>query len=157
MLWTIDANTELLMPTLENTRHERFAQGIVKGLTVDAAYSAAGFKPHSGNASRLRGNERVRARIEELMTEAASAMVLSARWCVDELAKNHARAVAKGDLTSSNRALELIGRFFRAWTPEDTGDQQADHIPLAERLKTYTREREIAEANNVVPMTSRAS
>jgi hypothetical protein len=136
------------MPVLKNARHERFAQGVVQGLSADAAYAAAGYKPDRGNAARLTAKDSIRARVEELMMEAASATVLSARWCVDELAKNHARAVTKGDLANSNRALELIGRFFRAWTPEDTGDQQVDHIPLAERLKAYQRESEQESAIN---------
>ena len=130
------------MPVLKNARHERVAQGIAKGLTADAAYAAAEYKSDRGNAARLTAKDSIRRRVEELMIEAASATVLSARWCVDELAKNHGRAVAKGDLANSNRALELIGRFFRAWTPEDAGDQQADHIPLAERLNQYQRESE---------------
>jgi hypothetical protein len=128
------------MPILKNPRHEKFAQGVVKGLTADAAYAAAGYKPDRGNAARLTANDSVRARVEELMTEAARETVLSARWCIDELAKNHARAVAKGDLSNSNRALELIGRHFRAWAPEDAADATQDHIPLAERLKHYEKE-----------------
>lgn len=138
------------MPALKNARHERFAQGIVKGLTVDSAYEAAGFRPHSGNASRLRGNESVKARIEELLMQAAAQTVLTARWVIDQLAKNHARAVAKSDLTNSNRALELIGRHFGAWRPEDAADGAADHIPLAERLKHYQREAAIDDAGEKV-------
>lgn len=138
------------MPTLRNGRHERFAQGIVKGLTVDAAYTGAGFRPHRGNASRLRANESVKVRIEELMKEIAAQTVLSARWAIEELAKNHARAVAKNDLTSSNRALELIGRHFGAWRPEDSADATQNHIPLAERLKFYQREAAIDGAGEKV-------
>ena len=143
------------MPVLQNARHEKFAQGIVKGLTADAAYAAAGYNADRGHAARLAAKGSVSARVEELMTEVASETVLSARWCVDELAKNHARAVAKGDLANSNRAIELIGRFFRAWTPEDTGGQTADHIPLAERLKAYQREEAIEEAGEKIVRLSR--
>ena len=143
------------MPVLHNARHEKFAQGIVKGLTADAAYQAAGYKQSRPAASRLSTNVNVQARVEELQTAVASEAVLSARWCVDELAKNHARAVAKGDLTNSNRALELIGRFFRAWNPEDAGDQQADYIPWPERLAALEREEAIDQADDKVVRLSR--
>lgn len=143
------------MPALTNSRHEKFAQCVVSGLSADAAYGAAGYRPDRGHAARLAANGSVRARIEELMAEAAEQTVLSARWVIDELAKNHARAIAKGDLANSNRALELIGRYFRAWTPEDTVNAQADHIPLAERLKAYAREERLQNAGNSVVHLSR--
>lgn len=56
---------------LKNARHERFAQERAKGKSVDASYSAAGFKPHRGNAHRLSTNESVVARVTELQTRAA--------------------------------------------------------------------------------------
>ena len=54
------------MSALQNHRHELFAQGLVEGKTADQAYTNAGFKPGRNNASRLRANENVQARIKEL-------------------------------------------------------------------------------------------
>lgn len=54
------------MPALKNARHERFAQGLAKGLSAEEAYAAAGYKPNSGNAIRLKGNESILARVSEL-------------------------------------------------------------------------------------------
>jgi len=59
------------MGILKNIKHEKFAQGIVKGMTIDAAYVAAGYKPNDSNASRLNGNDRIRARVAELAEGAA--------------------------------------------------------------------------------------
>lgn len=63
---------------MSNGRHELFAQNLVKGETIDAAYAHAGFKAHSGNAARLSGNESVRRRVEELQAEVAKVVVVTA-------------------------------------------------------------------------------
>lgn len=73
--------------TLTNARHERFAQERVKGLSVDAAYIAAGFKPNRGNAARLNANESVLARIAELQGNAANRAEITAERVLRELAK----------------------------------------------------------------------
>ena len=58
------------MPELKNTRHERFAQGIAKGLSATAAYAAAGYKPSTAHASRLAVNGSIVERVCELTAPA---------------------------------------------------------------------------------------
>ena len=45
-----------------------------RGRRATAAYKAAGYKPHDGNAATLRGNKRVKARIAELQERGAKAV-----------------------------------------------------------------------------------
>lgn len=59
------------MSALENPKHERFAQLLAKGMTATEAYAEAGYKPHDSNAARLSGNDRVQARVAELLDRAA--------------------------------------------------------------------------------------
>ena len=59
------------MGILKNTKHEAFAQGIAKGMTLNAAYVEAGYKANRKNASRLKTNEDIKARVAELAHEAA--------------------------------------------------------------------------------------
>lgn len=59
------------MPALKNAKHERFAQGLAKGETADAAYENAGYKPNRGNATRLKANESVSQRVAEIQGKAA--------------------------------------------------------------------------------------
>lgn len=54
------------MPVLKNARHEKFAQELAKGKTADEAYQKAGFKPNRGNAARLKANESILKRVEEI-------------------------------------------------------------------------------------------
>jgi phage terminase small subunit len=71
------------MPALKNAKHEAFAQGLFKGLTVDKAYSEAGFKANRGNATRLKANENIQARLDELQSKASE----KAEWsAADRLA-----------------------------------------------------------------------
>jgi phage terminase small subunit len=59
------------MPTLKNIRHERFAQNVVSGLSLSAAYIAAGYKEPgaSANGTRLMATEAVSLRVAELRHE----------------------------------------------------------------------------------------
>jgi phage terminase small subunit len=50
------------MGPLSNRRHERFAQALAQGKTATEAYIFAGYKANDGNASRMKGNERISAR-----------------------------------------------------------------------------------------------
>jgi phage terminase small subunit len=59
------------MGILPNAKHEAFAQAIAKGMTQEAAYAEAGYKPHRGNAATLRANQSISDRVDELMAAAA--------------------------------------------------------------------------------------
>lgn len=59
------------MPVLTNARWERFAQELAKGKTADEAYQRAGFKANRGNATRLKANESVAARVDEILGKVA--------------------------------------------------------------------------------------
>lgn len=54
------------MPALSNARHERFAQALAAGKSADEAYKLAGYRPNRGNASRLKSDESIQARLAEL-------------------------------------------------------------------------------------------
>jgi hypothetical protein len=54
-----------------NSRQEKFAQNLAKGMTQQEAYAKAGYNEHAPNANRLRKNEKVEKRIDELRKRAA--------------------------------------------------------------------------------------
>lgn len=81
------------MPVLENARHERFIQNIVKGMTQRQAYKDA-FPDNNSNdktvdelASRLFNNIKVHTRYEELLEELEDKSIMSAKermkWLTD--------------------------------------------------------------------------
>lgn len=60
------------MPILKNPKHERFAQGLAKGVSQVEAYAEAGYKPNDGHAARLAGNGRIADRVAEIQAKAAA-------------------------------------------------------------------------------------
>ncbi len=61
------------MPTLQNLRHERFAQLRAKGYSLEEAYELAGFVRDSGHACRLARRPQVAGRIAELRLDIGQA------------------------------------------------------------------------------------
>ena len=54
------------MAVLENVKWENFAQGLAQGKSADQAYQDAGYSANRGNAVRLKTNESIIARVQEL-------------------------------------------------------------------------------------------
>lgn len=75
------------MAILTNPKHELFAQEVAKGATLERAYEKAGYQPSRKNAQRLRTNEGVSSRIEELLSQAAERAGVTIEAVVTELAK----------------------------------------------------------------------
>src|SRR4051794_3253803 len=84
------------MGPLRNQRHERFAQALAQGKTASEAYVLAGYKANDGNASRLKGNERILARVQEIAGRAAERAEVSLERTLRELA-----AIAFSDITKA--------------------------------------------------------
>lgn len=75
------------MPVLKNPKHELFAQQVAKGVALDDAYEAVGYARSSKNAARLRKNEVIQSRIEEILSHAAVIAQIEVAQVLDELAK----------------------------------------------------------------------
>jgi len=71
--------------TLANLRHERFAQALAQGKPATKAYVLAGYKANDGNASRMKGNERISARVQEIVGRAAERAEVSLEQVLREL------------------------------------------------------------------------
>lgn len=56
---------------LANTRHERFAQALAKGMSQVDAYEEAGYKPSRSAATRLAADVNIRERLAELQGRVA--------------------------------------------------------------------------------------
>jgi len=73
------------MSALPNPRHERFAQLLVRGVPIGAAYVQAGFASHWGSASRLRRKPYIQARVAELMDHDAALAVVGVASLTERL------------------------------------------------------------------------
>lgn len=101
------------MPVLANPKHELFAQELAKGLPASTAYVTAGYRAHDGNAARLSGNERVRARVDELQAAAASTVAVTVADIIRQLDEDRAFAKERGSaaamVSASLGKAKLLG------------------------------------------------
>jgi hypothetical protein len=97
------------VPVLDNPRHEAFAQALAKGNTQVEAYEIAGFKPNDANATRLTGNDRVRARVAELQSRAAAKTVVTLESLLAEAEEVRSKALADGQYAPAISAIKEKG------------------------------------------------
>ena len=84
------------MPTLRNPRHEAFAQELARGKTAVEAYELAGYAPGRFNASRLKTNDNICARLAELQGQAAERAVVTTESLIAEADRLMRRRTAAG-------------------------------------------------------------
>lgn len=60
------------MPVLDNPRHERFAQYLLKGKSAAEAYVMAGYRDNRHNAAALGREEHIKTRLQELQSAVAN-------------------------------------------------------------------------------------
>ena len=92
------------MPTLPNPRHELFAQALARGENATKAYQSAGFKGSRANASRLRADSNVAARVLEICEAGARTAEISVASLLQELEQARAQATTLGQLSAAVRA-----------------------------------------------------
>lgn len=98
------------MPVLDNSRHEKFAQGLAQGKSAADAYTAAGYNGDRTAASRLSTNVNVQSRVSELKERAATSVSLTKEWVLERLIANVKAGQENDDLSPANKALELLGK-----------------------------------------------
>jgi hypothetical protein len=99
------------MEPLRNPRHEKFVQCLFQGMSANRAYAEAGYSPHDGNCIRLRGNERVKARLNELQAEAAKSAKITIESICEELSEATAVAKSKGQAQAMVSASALRAKL----------------------------------------------
>jgi hypothetical protein len=81
------------MGEIQNSRHERFAQELAAGNPADAAYKAAGYQKHRGNAARLSANEHVKDRVREIQSIGAERAAVTVQSLIDEAEQARIKAM----------------------------------------------------------------
>ena len=111
------------MSALRNQRRECFAQGLARGMSTAQAYREAGYVDNRRNASALKTNKDIIARVLELQKEKQDRFILTRQCVLDGLLENIEKAlgrrpvrigeegklvyVYRGDV--ANNALKLAG------------------------------------------------
>jgi hypothetical protein len=119
------------MPVLRNPRHERFAQLVASGIAANAEFTQVGYKGPQ-NSPRLRRNELVAKRIEELQARnerKAEMAALSRDELIGILAEvvHAARArLSEARLGDGLKAAEMLARMCGWNEPERVNVQSVE-------------------------------
>jgi hypothetical protein len=103
------------MPSLDNPRHERFAQELAKGKSQLDAYVEAGYKPDDGAASRLSGNVRVQHRVAEIKDRSAIRTEITLQTLMEEAAEIQRSALAANQHSAAVAALTAKAKLAGLW------------------------------------------
>lgn len=120
------------MAALSNPKHERFAQALAKGMTQAEAYADAGYKPSESNASTLRSNQKVQARLAELQERAAVRTEITVASITERLLAIATKAEKSGDapMLQAARASLMDAAKLNGLVVEK-GEHQHKHVGLS--------------------------
>lgn len=113
------------MPVLPNAKHEKFAQGLARGLTADEAYQQAGFKANRGNATTLKQKQSIQKRVTELLEWAETVDRKATEKAIDKLAITKERVLAelaKIGFADIRKAIKWNGQVVSEQDNPDGGD-----------------------------------
>jgi phage terminase small subunit len=113
------------MPALKNARHEKFAQGLSRGLTADQAYQDAGFKANRGNAATLKQKQSIQDRVAELLEWGQTVERKATEKAIDKLAITKERVLAelaKIGFSDIRKAVKWQGQLETEEDNPDGGD-----------------------------------
>lgn len=99
------------MPILTNTRHERFAQGLAKGLSQLEAYTQAGYKPDRGSATKLAQKASISQRIAEIAAPAVEKSKVTAEYLLERLCMEIEGEVEDATQTGRVSAMKLAAQL----------------------------------------------
>lgn len=98
------------MPTLNNIRHERFAQELAKGKGQTEAYVAAGYKENRSAASRLAEDVNVCERVRELQERGAIRVELTVADIIRELEEARISALTAATPQAGSAVTASLGK-----------------------------------------------
>jgi hypothetical protein len=103
------------MGPLRNIKHERFAQELAEGKSMNEAYEAAAYKPSRPHASRLATNGNIRGRVLELQNAAAAKVEVTLESLIEEAAVIQERATKAGQYPAAIGALVAKAKLAGRW------------------------------------------
>jgi len=104
------------MGEIQNPRYERFAQELAAGKTADAAYEAAGYRKHRGNAARLSANERIKNRVREIQAVGAERAAVTVQSLIDEAEEARIKAMdAPNGAAAAVSAITAKAKLAGLW------------------------------------------
>jgi hypothetical protein len=137
------------MDALDRPKHEKLAQELALGANQTNAYERAGYARDDGHASRLAGNGRIKARVQELQADAAKLVTdrvaLSRSDMIAMLLSDREEARANKQMAVALRAAELLGRELHGMFTERREVIKHDDLRRLSDAELYERAARAAE------------
>jgi phage terminase small subunit len=129
------------MPTLQNPRHERFAQELATGKSADAAYVLAGYRENRSNAARLSANRDIQKRVAEIQLLGAERAAITVETLMAEAEEARSKAMSeKGGAAAAIAAITAKAKLAGLWRENVAqNDPSGEHAPryiISERPMT---------------------
>lgn len=120
------------MAALSNSRHERFAQALAKGLSQSEAYEEAGYKPSRSAAARLAADVNICERVSAIQNRAAERTEISVASITERLLAIATKAEKSGDapMLQAARASLMDAAKLNGLVVEK-GEHQHKHVGLS--------------------------
>ena len=121
------------MPLLRNPKHERFAQEIAKGKTLEEAHRVAGYRADRRNAQHLRQRDDISRRIEELLANRDKIDVRATERAIERTAITKQRVIeelAKIGFANMADYTRLVG----SERVVDLADASLDHLAAVQEI-----------------------
>ena len=137
------------MPTLQNPRHERFAQELATGKTADAAYVLAGYRANRSNAARLSASRDIQKRVAEIQSLGAERAAITVETLIAEAEAARSKAMGeKGGAAAAVAAITAKAKLAGLWREKvaqtDPSGENAPRYIISDRPMTeeeWIRER----------------
>ena len=119
------------MPTLQNPRHERFAQELATGKSADAAYVSAGYRANRSNAARLSANQDIQKRVAEIQSLGAERAAITVETLIAEAKSARSKAMGeKGGAAAAVAAITTKAKLAGLWREKIAQtDPSGEHAP----------------------------
>ena len=121
------------MPVLRNVKHEKFAQEIAKGKTLEEAHRVAGYRADRRNAQHLRQRDDISRRIEELLANRDKIDVRATERAIERTAITKQRVIeelAKIGFANMADYTRLVG----SERVVDLTDASLDHLAAVQEI-----------------------
>lgn len=103
------------MPTLDNPKHEKFAQALAKGQSATDAYVSAGYKESRAAASRLSTKINIAARVAEIVDRGAVRAEVTIASLIREAGEIQDAAKAEKQYSAATAALTAKAKLAGLW------------------------------------------
>lgn len=145
------------MGVIKPLKNELFAQALAAGMTQEAAYADAGYKPNAGGASRLASKVKIINRVAELNARKVNRVVLSKQYVLELNIENAEKAIGRRPVKLTKMVKvedQYLQQEVDVYVYEPAAANQAIKM-LGTEIGMYTDRKELKITNEYSGMTDK--